>query len=149
MRAARIVSKSSELASGRMPSARDEPENSPRSTRRLRGALLWGGLGFIAGAVFWHLVGFWSFVAEVVLDRTAAAQASVVAPPPASNAVHGVVLVEAARCTTLVLDRRSNLTMALPCSNDGLALRLVPETAVRDDLAALDAPLQDAGYRPD
>ncbi len=121
----------------------------PDEAARLRAALLWGSLGFIAGAVFWHLVGFWSFISEVVLDRTPVAQAAVVAPPTA-NTIPTVVLVEANRCTTLALDRRSNLTVAVPCANDGLALRLLPQTAIRADLAALTAPhLQAAGYRPD
>jgi hypothetical protein len=134
MRASRIVSTRS---------------NAPKSTGRLRAALLWGGMGFVAGAVFWHLVGFWSFMAEVVLDRTAAAQAAVGAPPR-SNAVPTVILVQADRCTTLALKRRSNLTVAVPCANDGLALRLVPDAGARDDLAVLSEPrLQAAGFRPD
>jgi hypothetical protein len=150
MREARIVSTQSELGVGRAPSAPVNSSNrSVKRAGRLRAALLWGGLGFIAGAVFWHLVGFWSFIAEVVLDRAPAAQAAVVAPP---SAVSGptVVLVEAERCTTLALDRSSNLTMAVPCANEGAELRLLPDTATRADLAALTAPhLQAAGYRPD
>lgn len=27
----------------------------------------WGLLGFASGVIFWHLIGFWGFVAEVVL----------------------------------------------------------------------------------
>ncbi|MBL8565173.1 MAG: hypothetical protein JNM89_05600 [Hyphomicrobiaceae bacterium] len=31
---------------------------------------LWAGVGgFVAGAVFWHLVGFWSFVSQVVYNQ--------------------------------------------------------------------------------
>mgnify|MGYP000196764827 CR=1 FL=1 len=31
---------------------------------------LWTGLaGFVAGAVFWHMVGFWSFVSQVVYNQ--------------------------------------------------------------------------------
>ncbi len=150
MRAARIVSTQSGLGIGRTPAAPIEHDRrSSKTTGRLRAALLWGGLGFIAGAVFWHLVGFWSFIAEVVLDRAPAAQASVVAPPSTAS-VPTVVLVEADRCTTLALDRRSNLTLAVPCANDGSQLRLLPDTATRTDLTALTAPrLQAAGYRPD
>jgi len=94
-------------------------------------------------------VGFWSFIAEVVLDGTPTAQAAVVVPTRARS-VPTVVLVEANRCTTLALDRRSNLTMAVPCANDGMALRLLPETGTRDDLAELAAPrVQAVGYRHD
>ena len=140
---------SSELGAGRVPSATVTRAGPRRSGGRVLTALLWGGLGFIAGAVFWHLVGFWSFVTEVVLDRTAA-QATVVAPPSRLNAIPTVVLVEADRCTTLALDRRRNRTIAAPCTNDGMALRLVPDPGARDDLAALEHPhLQPTGYRPD
>lgn len=149
MRASRIVSTRSDTGEERAPSApTGVHERSPKSAGRLRAALLWGGMGFVAGAVFWHLVGFWSFVAEVVLDRTAAAQAAAAAPPR-SNGVPTVILVKADRCTTLALNRRSNLTVAAPCVNDGMALRLVPETGTRDDLAVLGERLQAAGFRPD
>lgn len=37
---------------------------------RITPALLWGGLGFVLGALFWHFVGFWSFVSDVVLNAT-------------------------------------------------------------------------------
>jgi hypothetical protein len=37
---------------------------------RVTPALLWGGIGFVLGALFWHLVGFWSFVSDVVLNAT-------------------------------------------------------------------------------
>jgi len=149
MRASRIVSTRSDTGAERAPSAPTAIyENAPKSNGRLRAALLCGGMGFVAGAVFWHLVGFWSFMAEVVLDRTAAAQAAV-GPPPRLDGVPSVILVKADRCTTLALNRRSNLTVAVPCANDGLALRLLPETATRDDLALLGERLQAAGFRPD
>ena len=30
-------------------------------------ALTWAALGFACGIVFWHFIGFWSFVSEIVL----------------------------------------------------------------------------------
>lgn len=35
--------------------------------RRISSAVLSGLAGFVLGAIFWHLVGFWSFVSHVVL----------------------------------------------------------------------------------
>ncbi|MGE0022330.1 MAG: hypothetical protein AB7S70_01715, partial [Hyphomicrobium sp.] len=31
------------------------------------GGLGWSVIGFVVGAVFWHFIGFWGFVSEVVL----------------------------------------------------------------------------------
>ena len=31
------------------------------------GGLGWSVIGFVGGAVFWHFIGFWGFVSEVVL----------------------------------------------------------------------------------
>lgn len=50
-----------------MTEAEQKPTADPPGRSRLP---LWTGLaGFLAGAVFWHLVGFWSFVAEVVYNQ--------------------------------------------------------------------------------
>jgi len=153
MRAGRIVSgrpdSVAEPAAGALP---DPPQTTTPSNpiRGLQAALVWGGLGFLAGAVFWHLVGFWSFVSDVVLDRTPAAHASVAVPPPPRTVPPKVVLIDADRCTALALDRRSKLTMARPCPKNGLALRLEPENGRREDLTVLARPhLQAAGYRAD
>lgn len=49
------------------------PRNAPiapavrRRARPVLTGLLSGVAGFIVGAVFWHIVGFWSFVSQVVL----------------------------------------------------------------------------------
>jgi hypothetical protein len=122
---------------------------SSRAGRQLWAALVWGGLGFVAGAVFWHLVGFWSFLSEVVLDRTTGPQAAEAASAPTGLSAK-VVLVDSATCTALALDRRAKLTLALPCPEDGLALRLEPQKDAREDLVVLAQPrLQAARYRPD
>jgi hypothetical protein len=124
----------------------------PRLSRawRWRVALVWGALGFVAGATFWHVGGFWSFLSEGALDRGPKAEAGVVTATlsSAETGAPSVVLVDADRCTTLSLDRRSNVTVARPCANGGLELRLESDGGVRDDLAALAAPpAQAAGYR--
>ncbi|MGL4395128.1 MAG: hypothetical protein ACRCS9_01185, partial [Hyphomicrobium sp.] len=33
--------------------------------------IAWGGLGFIAGALVWHFIGFWAFVSTIVLNQDA------------------------------------------------------------------------------
>jgi len=109
-------------------------------------AILWATLGFVTGAIFWHVIGFWTFVSDVVLNRppaggTLRAEASVVAVPT-------IYLVDPATCTALVLDRQTNQTVVRPCPQDGLALRLQPEGRREDlSLAALST-IQAAGYRP-
>lgn len=55
----------------------------PRARRGLRG-IHWGVAGFLAGTVFWHLVGFWDFVGRIVFrdsDRKAVEVSEVQAPP--------------------------------------------------------------------
>lgn len=47
----------------------------PRRVRsHLRPAWVWGLIGFASGIVFWHLIGFWSFVAETVYPLAAGSQ---------------------------------------------------------------------------
>ena len=76
------------------------------------GGLGWSVIGFVVGAIFWHFIGFWGFVADVVLAG---------GPSPAReqlawSAPRSVVASAAMpSCTTLVLDRRSGLTSARPC----------------------------------
>jgi hypothetical protein len=44
-------------------SADRAPSASVQTTRRRRwNSLVWGAAGFVAGALFWHSIGFWSFV---------------------------------------------------------------------------------------
>ncbi len=44
--------------------------NDPASVRNRRDwtPLVWGGLGFIAGMLAWHVIGFWTFLSDVVLN---------------------------------------------------------------------------------
>lgn len=45
---------------------RDDADEAPASASRLA-TVGWGFLGFIVGAAFWHFIGFWGFVSDVVL----------------------------------------------------------------------------------
>lgn len=131
MRGPRIVSE----RPGFDPAPAGEVLAPPASTAsdtawRLRLALVWGGAGFAAGATFWHLVGFWAFLSEGVLDRAPEAHAAL-----ASTAAP-VVLVDANRCTSLTLDRRAKETLAHPCPGNGLALRTGSDRDERGDMVA-------------
>lgn len=95
------------------------------------GGLGWSILGFVGGAVFWHFVGFWSFVSDVVLSGGTEPPVSartlthsvpagfssneVQAQIPASAAVHH-------GCTLLFLDRQSGRTTARACDAHDYAL---------------------------
>ncbi|WP_439542100.1 hypothetical protein [Hyphomicrobium sp.] len=86
------------------------------------GGLGWSVAGFVVGAVFWHFIGFWSFVADVVLAGGPAAgidkaargqpQQQLVRMADAETVASTVV---AAACTSLVLDRRTGITSAGAC----------------------------------
>lgn len=43
-------------------------------------------LGFVAGAIFWHFVGFWSFMSHIVFTRPETARHASVSPGPSSQA---------------------------------------------------------------
>lgn len=85
------------------------------------GGLGWSVIGFLLGAVFWHFVGFWSFVSEVVLAGHSAEQprpaaSQFVTTSETSAGSHDVPLAVA--CTALVLDRRTGATSAGGCARD-------------------------------
>lgn len=48
-------------------SAPPASQSEPRERWNLT-PLIWGGSGFVAGMLAWHVVGFWSFVSNVVLN---------------------------------------------------------------------------------
>lgn len=104
---------------------------------------LWGGAGFVLGAVFWHLVGFWSFVSEIVYKGPeGGASVAVVrkndARSAASEASNGPSAE--AFCIALVRDRVSGDTRSAGCT---LADRVLPHlgAGVRSDLASLQTSL--------
>lgn len=89
------------------------------------GGLGWSVIGFLLGAVFWHFVGFWTFVSEVVLagdpsDRTADRPrpfASVANDAPMPAGAQDAALMVGAWCTALALDRKTGLTSVVVCPN--------------------------------
>lgn len=86
------------------------------------GGLGWSVIGFVGGAVFWHFIGFWGFVSEVVL----AGNAPMVAGQAVLHAAvreapsHRMVIADASAlppCTVLSLDRRTGVTSSRPCDS--------------------------------
>jgi hypothetical protein len=89
------------------------------------GGLGWSVIGFVLGAVFWHFIGFWGFVADVVLAGGPDEPMAVVSPVPRAAAGEARAAVteaapaavrSSATCTLLVLDRRLGRTVARPCT---------------------------------
>ncbi|MBA4130352.1 MAG: hypothetical protein C0519_02895 [Hyphomicrobium sp.] len=80
--------------------------------------LLWAGAGFVAGVVFWHVIGFWSIVSVAVLGTgpQAPVPAAVVSgrthPPPVET---GSLPSRVAPCTALALNRRTGETRSAVC----------------------------------
>lgn len=66
---------------------------------------LWGATGFLAGAIFWHAVGFWGFVSDVVLH---------------SRLTESARYVEQTgpECTEMVLDRATGHAVPQRCPMD-------------------------------
>jgi len=114
--------------------------------RRLRTALAWSAAGFLAGALFWHAVGFWGFISDVVLDPAPTPVQMTAVAPPSQVSLPTIYMVDPANCTALILDRKTNSTVMQPCPHNGLALRL--ETNGRDSLAVASdtAALMPARY---
>jgi hypothetical protein len=101
--------------------------------RGLRTALAWSAAGFLAGALFWHAVGFWRFISDIVLDPAPAPAQMTAVAPPSQVSLPTIYMVDPANCTALILDRKTNSTAMQPCPRNGLALRL--EVNGRDSLA--------------
>jgi hypothetical protein len=150
MRAARINRERRGTAPGSAVRAGAARNAGPAKRRRgPRPGVIWAASGFIAGAVFWHAVGFWSFISDVVFnkdERTWTLGAAEVAGN-ANISLPTIFLVDPANCTALALDRSSNSTLVLPCPKEGLALRLEPP-GEREDLTRQPAEsFKAAGYQ--
>jgi hypothetical protein len=104
-----------------------------------RSPAAWCLAGFLSGIVFWHLVGFWGFVAHIVLkgeDRAPAAAA--IAPRAAGR--HALPLSDpAARCVALRLSRSGGAVEAGPCASHSPLVRAGP-LARRGDRALPHVP---------
>lgn len=87
-------------------------------------ALIWGGSGFIVGAIFWHTIGFWDFMTAVILgspesrhrqpDAANGWSTHVIATPTPGRSPSKRPVV-AGNCTTLAIDRTKGATASKPC----------------------------------
>jgi hypothetical protein len=114
----------------------------PPRGARIASKLAWCTAGFLIGAAFWHLVGFWSFVSYVVLGgptpqvsfasaRPLTVASAVQASVPAKPAIGG-----RPSCITLALDRSTGKTRPEPCDAAATPLPHVAASP-REDLALL------------
>jgi hypothetical protein len=138
----------------------------PRSGGRI--SLSTAIVGFAAGTVFWHFVGFWDFVGRAVFKDPQAQVWTSEIPAVASDAkLPGKMetrLTNAGQapppqtgCVALVRDRHSNLTTPEACPADAAPLQ-VGNFIRRGDLArvaeapppaTVEAPLAARGERKD
>jgi hypothetical protein len=84
-------------------------------------------VGFLLGAVFWHFIGFWGFVREIVYKG-----------PVGANAI---VEQTGSSCTSLILERTTGSVRAAPCPLDAAWLSEGAGTS-RADFAGLEARSQ-------
>ena len=113
-------------------------------TRPRRNAVGWTGVGFVAGLLFWNLVGFVPGAGLVLRDwppSSGITTASIEGEKrpekvPGSEAARADVRSAGVNCVTLALDRRDQMTRALPCDHH----HDLHHSAVsdREDFARLD-----------
>ncbi len=115
--------------------------------RAYRTALLWSAAGFLAGAAFWHAIGFWRFISDVVFDAPPRPATMAAVAPPSQVSLPTIYLVDPNTCTALMLDRKTNSTATQRCPDSGLALRLEPNSA-RESLAVVSEPAMGPGLYP-
>ncbi|MEQ1716678.1 MAG: hypothetical protein ABL907_11945 [Hyphomicrobium sp.] len=133
-----------EISSAR-PVERDAEPVAASTARRDKTPFIWGGLGFLAGALAWHVLGFWWFVSGVVLNTNDARRAAEISVPnlnaspgaaftaqvaatkaPAatrSPATPPARINESALCVAVALDRNGGPALKGPCASTGSALR--------------------------
>ena len=63
----------------------------------------WGITGFLVGAIFWHFIGFWGFVSEVVFSNRRAVEDRQIAQT-------------GPQCLQILLDRSSGAVRGEPCA---------------------------------
>lgn len=150
---ARRQEHSTRQAPTRLPPAapvRPAPQRANTSAAKRRwsevtSAIVWGGGGFVVGAVFWHVIGFWSFMSAVVLgdadsrrnavDGQRGWSTQVIGPPSHLRAT--ARRSTPSSCTVLAIDRPTGLTTAKPCPT-------VPPPVVAQDTQKADRLLLEA-----
>lgn len=99
--------------------------------------VVWGFGGFLIGAIFWHAIGFWGFIGDVVLKGP---------DPHASTIARSMPIAEPANCTALALDRATGETYSAPCAR---SVHPLEEAANgRQDLALAESSPRDGVVAP-
>jgi hypothetical protein len=126
----------------------------------------WIALGFVAGMLFWHVVGFWTFMSRVVFDGPETAAVTIQQAKPVYAHLETGALqrigklasrggIEAA-CTVVVRDLPNGTTRQAPCpilskplkqrtqqARGDLAPRQIAKVVAPSDWAIELAPLKD------
>ena len=161
-------------AAGRRPSSNAEPDSAAAPETHVAGvaarvmhrarallppfdatAAFYAALGFLAGALAWHAIGFWAFVGDVVLHRDAngksatwviARQADALRPSPITTGALQASAPKAIEpCVALTIDRSSGATAPSACRGDSAVLRDGGFTRTGDRLGGVvAAPDHDA-----
>jgi hypothetical protein len=116
-------------------------------------AALWLSLGFVAGMVAWHAVGFWGFVSNTVLNRETQRGSVAWQPPPrtdvkAANPITTGSLASytpaPGACSMLTLDRATGATVAARCNDSDQPMRDAGRHHRGDRLSSTAGRLQDS-----
>ena len=146
-----------------VPEAKAQPSKAAAKSNSWQKSVLFCALGFLAGAPFWHLIGFWGYLTGTVQSLQTAERPRVVqeaanvpraSASPARATQPGRKPTAAAvmnNCTALVMDRSTGATLTAACK--ALAPVLAEATAKpRGDLLAQAWPqasdVADAGRDP-
>ncbi len=115
------------LETGQQPAQKTKVESQaaskPKQASKKVRPIFWAIAGFAVGVVFWHFVGFWSFIEDAVLKgpeqtqfsrdllENSNLQKSQFSLPKDQN----LVPQDHVSCIALVLDRRTKQTYSVPC----------------------------------
>ena len=133
---------------GSESSLQTQPNNIQRDRRT---PLIWGGLGFVAGMLVWHMISFWTFVSHVAFNDDERVAATALGGP--LNAVPGQMnkpkapsnehkKINPENCVALAINRASGDAKPGTCSVDAWPLADAGRTP-HDDLAFSRPRLQD------
>ena len=118
------------------PTDRRDDASPPTRSRARRSVLGWTGVGVAAGLLMWNIVGFVPGTGLVLRGShvpgmiTGSVGKSTETLPTAASGPSGL------NCVTLALDRRDQITRALPCDNGHDPHHA--EVSDREDFASLD-----------
>lgn len=93
------------LGSAPRPAARPDgaADAVNRAIKSVSSAVCWGAGGFVTGAIFWHFIGFWGFVSDVVFSSRAHLEDRQIAQ-------------SGPQCIEVALERATGAIRAEPCA---------------------------------